>query len=74
MLRDLAERCFWTFVATAGGALIAPAVFSFDIAAWQAAVIAGTGSVVNAITVFARWRVSQLPNPGDGLPGLRTDG
>lgn len=67
------ERLVWTFVAAAGGALIAPAVFGFDVSALQAAAIAGVGAVVNFLTQLARWRLSVLPNPGDGLPGLRVD-
>lgn len=64
------ERIVWTFVAAAGGALIAPAIFDFDVTAWQAAAIAGVGAVVNFLTQLARWRLSVLPNPGDGLPGM----
>lgn len=64
---QFAERLVWTFVAAAGGALVAPALFGFDVAVWQAAAIAGCGAVVNALTQFARWRLSVLPNPGDGL-------
>lgn len=71
-LIDLLERCLWTFVATAGGAAIGGEVFSLDLATWQVAAIAGLGAVVNVITTFARWRLSVLPNPGDGLPGLPT--
>ena len=66
------ERLVWTFVAAAGGALIAPAIFGFDVSALQAAAIAGVGAAVNFVTVFARYRLSVLPNPGEGLPGLRT--
>ena len=54
------------------GALIAPAIFGFDVSALQAAAIAGVGAAVNFVTVFARYRLSVLPNPGEGLPGLRT--
>lgn len=67
-----AERLVWTFVSAAGGALVAPALFGFDVQVWQAAAIAGCGAVVNAVTQFARWRLSVLPNPGEGLvkPGF----
>lgn len=67
------ERLFWTFVAAAGGALIAPALFSIDVSALQAALIAGTAAVVNFVTVLARYRLSVLPDPGAGLPGLPVD-
>lgn len=73
-VRDFAERLVWTFVAAAGGALIAPAVFGFDVSALEAAAIAGVGAVVNAVTQYARWRLSVLPSPGEGLPGLPVDG
>lgn len=72
--RDFLERLVWTFVAAAGGALIAPAVFGFDVSALEAAAIAGVGAVVNAVTQFARWRLSVLPAPGEGLPGLPVEG
>jgi hypothetical protein len=61
------ERLVWTFVSAAGGALVAPAVLGFDVATWQAAAIAGFSAVVNAVTQVARYRLSVLPNPGDGL-------
>jgi hypothetical protein len=64
------ERMVWTFIASAGGALLAPAVFGFDVEVWQAALIAGSAAVVNALTQFARYRLSVLPDPGAGLPGL----
>jgi|JI10StandDraft_1071094.scaffolds.fasta_scaffold1637353_2 hypothetical protein len=73
-VRDFAERLVWTFVAAAGGALIAPAVFGFDVSALEAAAIAGVGAVVNAVTQYARWRLSVLPSPGEGLPGLPVEG
>lgn len=71
-----AERLVWTFVSAAGGALVAPAVLGFDVEVWQAAAIAGFSAVVNALTQFARYRLSVLPNPGDGLvkhPGDNLD-
>jgi len=64
---QFAERLVWTFIAAAGGALVAPALFGFDMTTLEAAAIAGCGAVVNAVTQFARWRLSVLPNPGDGL-------
>lgn len=70
--RDTIERLFWTVVAAAGGALIAPAVFGFDVSALEAAAIAGAGAGVNFVTIVARKRLSVLPDPGDGLPGLET--
>lgn len=70
MIRDLLERILWTFVAAFVGALTGAAVLSLDVTALQAAAMAGLGAVANAVLVFARWRLSVLPDPGEGLPGL----
>lgn len=70
MIRDLLERILWTFVAAFLGALTGAAVLSLDVTALQAAAMAGLGAVANAVLVIARWRLSVLPNPGEGLPGL----
>ena len=35
--------------------------------ALQVAAIAGLSAVVNAVTQLARWRLSVLPSPGEGL-------
>ena len=42
---QFAERLVWTFVAAAGGALVAPALFGFDMTTLEAAAIAGCGAV-----------------------------
>ncbi len=82
--RDLAERVFWTFVAAFLGSLVgAPLVLqvlegladvSIDISALQAilvsATFAGVTAAANVLLVIARWRLSVLPDPGAGLPGL----
>lgn len=84
--RDLAERLFWTFVAAFLSSLLgAPVVVdvleavadvSIDISAGQAALVsatfAGLTAAGNFILLIARWRLTVLPNPGDGLPGLPT--
>lgn len=67
MIRDLIERLFWTFVSAFLGALVGASVLSLDVDALQAAAIAGLGAAANALTVFARWRLTVLPNPGEGL-------
>ena len=69
---QFAERLVWTFVSAFGGALVGVNLLGLDVNAVQAAAIAGCGAVVNALTQFARWRLSVLPNPGDGLvkPGF----
>lgn len=64
---QFAERLVWTFVSAFGGALVGVNLLGLDVNAVQAAAIAGCGAVVNALTQFARWRLSVLPNPGDGL-------
>jgi len=73
MIRDLLERLFWTFVSAFLGALAGAAVLDLNVDALQAAAMAGLGAVANAVLVIARWRLSVLPNPGDGLPGVPVD-
>lgn len=67
-LRDTIERTVWTFVAAALAAL--PSAAMLDVAAWKAAAVAGIAAVVNFVLLLARYRLSILPNPGEGLPGL----
>ena len=74
MIRDLAERLLWTFVAAFLGTLTGSAVLDLGLDALQVAALAGLGAVANAVLVIARWRLSVLPNPGEGLPGLPTGG
>jgi hypothetical protein len=85
-IRDTLERLFWTFVATFLGSLLgAPALL--QVLEWTsgeainidalaatliAAAIAGLAAAANVLLIFARYRLSVLPNPGDGLPGLPT--
>lgn len=82
--RDLAERVFWTFVAAFLTSLLgaqallavieAVADVSIDVTALGAATIAaafaGLTAAGNVLLVIARWRLSVLPDPGAGLPGL----
>lgn len=70
-----AERLVWTFVSAFGGTLVGANLIGMDVDALQAAAIAGCGAVVNAVTQLARWRLSVLPNPGEGLtrPGVSGD-
>jgi hypothetical protein len=84
--RDTIERLAWTFVAGFIAALLgAPAVVNLlenfatvdiDINMWEAvivsAVFAGLTDVANFVLIVARWRLSVLPNPGEGVPGLPT--
>lgn len=69
--RDLIERVFWTAVAAAGAAL--PATIVFDLKVWESAAAVALTAAINAVTVIARNRLSSLPDPGEGLPGLPTN-
>lgn len=79
MVRDLLERLVWTFVAafltTLLAALAAGAGGAIDLSAIQsaaaAAALAGLIAVGNFVLVIARWRLSVLPNPGEGLTKRR---
>lgn len=62
---QILERLFWVFISAAAGTLAGAAVF--DLPAWQAAAMAGFAAIANALTQIARWRLSVLPNPGEGL-------
>jgi hypothetical protein len=83
-LRDALERLLWTFVAGFLGALLGSPLLvnvieattdvdldlSLVTMALVSATIAGLVAVANAVLIIARWRLSVLPNPGEGLPGL----
>lgn len=69
--RDFAERWFWTVLVAVLGNITAAALF--DIQAWKMAAATGLTAGLQPIILFARYRLSVLPNPGDGLPGFRTD-
>lgn len=69
--RDFFERLWWTFVVAAAANATAAAVFDIDW--WEMAAATGIAAVIQAVVVFARWRLSVLPNPGEGLPGLRIE-
>lgn len=79
MLRDLLERLVWTFVAafltTFLAALAAGAGGAIDLSAIQSAAaaagLAGLIAVGNFVLIVARWRLSVLPNPGEGLTRRR---
>lgn len=71
-LRDFLERLFWTTV-VAGLASTASAAL-FDIEAWKAAAMTGLAAGIQCIVVYGRYRLSVLPNPGEGLPGLPVAG
>lgn len=70
-LRDTLERLLWTLVAAFLGALGVSDLI--DISAVQAGLTAAASAGVNFLLIVARTRLSQLPDPGAGLPGLPTD-
>jgi len=70
-LAQTLERLVWTAVAAGGASLLAVPVLGVE--ALPAAGIAALAAVVNYVTLVARARLSVLPDPGQGLPGLRVD-
>lgn len=62
------ERIVWTFIAAAGAGLLGGPLLG--VSTWQAAGVAGLAAVINFVTLYARQRLSVLPDPGDGLPGF----
>lgn len=66
--QQVIERIFWTAVSAGGGALLAGPILG--VSAWQAAGVAALSAAVNGVTIYARHRLSVLPDPGDGLPGF----
>lgn len=69
--RDLAERLLWTVVAAALTNLVGTGLVGLDL--WQAAALSGINGGFTFLLVVARWRLSVLPDPGAGLPGLPTE-
>ena len=69
--RDTAERLFWTLLAAFLGALTVSDLL--DISALQAAIAAAASAGANFLLLVARARLSVLPEPGEGLPGLPTE-
>jgi hypothetical protein len=66
---QVVERLFWTSVAAGLASITGAALMNVDIAALQVAGFAALGGLFNGVLQFARYRLSVLPNPGDGLPG-----
>jgi len=71
-LRDFLERLFWTFIVAALANLLGAALL--DIEAWKMAAVTGGAAALDALAIFGRYRLSILPNPGQGLPGLPVAG
>jgi len=71
-LRDFLERLFWTVVVAGLASTVGAALF--DIEAWKAAAMTGLAAGIQCVVVFGRYRLSVLPNPGEGLPGLPVAG
>ena len=64
--RDTAERLLWTALAAALAAV--PAVLT-DLPYWWVPILT---PAVNWVLIWVRRKVSALPSPGEGLPGLPT--
>lgn len=69
-IRDAAERVFWSGVSGVLGGITMTSLF--NVATWKGAAAGGLTAVINAVLVYARARLSVLPAPGQGLPGLPT--
>lgn len=65
------ERIVWTFINAAIVNLGSAALL--DVDAWKGAALAGGTAVLTYLSLIARTRLSVLPDPGDGLPGLEVD-
>lgn len=69
-LHDVLERAVWTFIQAFLAALVIQPATGLA-AAGQAALLAGVSAVIASLTVVARVRLDALPNPGEGVPGIR---
>ena len=67
---ELTEWVVWTTVVAFLGGLMAPAI-GVDISQLQAAAVAALNACLQAVLMIARWRLSVLPQPGAGLPGVK---
>lgn len=82
IIRDTAERLFWTFVAaflssSLGAPVLlavidavntgAPINLSLIATVLVAATVGGLAAVANAVLLLARWRLSVLPDPGQAV-------
>ena len=65
------ERLLWTAVAAGCAGLIGVPLMGLDV--WQAAGLSALAAVINYVSLIARYRLSVLPDPGDGLPGFEVD-
>lgn len=70
--RDFLERLVWTFVVTTTTTTIGNGILGLDLELWKMAALQGVGAVIQSIVLLARYRLSMLPSPGEGLPGLPT--
>lgn len=66
--RDFAERWVWTVIVAGLGNLAGAALF--DVDAWKMSAATGIAAGLQVIATFGRYRLTVLPNPGEGLPGL----
>lgn len=70
-LIDAAERLFWTLVVTTLSAVTTVQVLDLSVKAWQIAVMQAITAAVQLVLQYGRQRLAVLPDPGQGLPGLR---
>jgi len=57
-LKDLFERCLWTFIESFASALVITPALGVDANALQIAAIAGGGSALSVIKSFAKKKIS----------------
>lgn len=73
-IRDTLERLVWTVAAAFLGGLVASGIdWPVGIDALDAAKLAALTAGVNFLSIVARKRLAQLPDPGEGL-GVVVDG
>lgn len=65
------ERLTWTAISAGTASLATGSLLGVSV--WQSAGLAAAAAAVNGVTLIARYRLSVLPDPGDGLPGLEVD-
>lgn len=70
-IRDTLERLVWTVIAACLGALPASPVLGEEL--WKMEAAAAFTAASTFILLVARSRLSVLPEPGAGLPGLATE-
>jgi len=57
-LKDLLERCIWTFVEAATSALVITPALGIDISNLEIAALSGGAAVMSVLKTFAKKKVS----------------